>query len=62
MSGGLGDAGDEVGADFAVAEFVFGLAFKDRLFEADSNGAEYAFADVVAGELATSIRKSIVHE
>ena len=50
LGGGLCDAGDEVGANFAIAEFVFGLAFEDGFFEANGNGAEDALADVVAGE------------
>ena len=42
------DLFDEFAADFGVAEFVFGLGFEHGIFEADGDGANHAFADVVA--------------
>ena len=39
---------DEFGADFGVAEFVLGLRFEHRVFQANRHRADHAFADVVA--------------
>ena len=47
----VADLGDEVGADFGVAELVFGLGFEDGVFEPYGDGADHGFADVVAVEL-----------
>src|SRR5205807_825142 len=40
----------QFGSDFSVAQFVFGLRFENRIFEADGNRANHALADVVAFE------------
>src|ERR1700743_2027278 len=35
-------------ADLGFAEFVFGLRFEDGVFEANRDGADHGFADIVA--------------
>jgi hypothetical protein len=47
----VADLRDEVGADFGVAELVLGLRLEDGVLEADGDGADHGFADVVAIEL-----------